>query len=238
MFKFQHPTGDGDGDSEEDESSTFHVPTSDAEAPVVDLLMVNGALEPCGSLPKQQKDVFWQTEKMSRILNGYMTPMERVALQSLHVNSLEGVKDSDVQKVVKHFGTLKGCNTTCRRLIRALCKEKEFLPGEVVAPNVVLFTLMKHLLLSDRKFTPPLDEEVGKIIGCSCCSRTYFMPMGCEHKQVKLYNQTWLTSSLCSKCSRCLRCHRFLGCTLVWKGSKQVLQRVQYCQTMNDRSIL
>ena len=126
--------------------------------------------------------------------------MERVELEALpKFNALEDVKANDVHKIVKHFGTQTGCNATCRRLIRALCKDKEYLPGDVVSINEVLFTLMKHLLLSDRKNSPPLNEEVGRCVGCSCCSKTYFMPMGCDCKRVKIYNQKWLPASLRSQ---------------------------------------
>ena len=191
-----------------------------------DLMFSNGALEPCGPMPKHQRACFWECEKRARYINGYLTPMERVELEALQVNALQDVKASDVNKIVKHFGTQTGCNATCRRLIRALCKDKEYLPGDVVSINEVLFTLMKHLLLSDRKNSPPLNEEVGRCVGCSCCSKTYFMPMGCDCKRVKIYSQKWLPATLCSKCSRCMRCYKFLGCTLVWKGSKQVFQTV------------
>lgn len=154
-----------------------------------------------------QHDHFLDIEKWARLVNGAMTPYEKHCLETANIpaNML-----ADVRKVIRFFGKENGASAPCKRLLKHLAQEHHVHLGEQVGINTVMFTLVKHLIISDRSGLQVPEGQ--SCIGCSCFASTYTMLQGCRHRGAKMYlKDGTLMQTLCHRCSVCLRCGKLLG---------------------------
>ena len=168
-------------------------------------------LEPSPQMQQFQRRQFFRLEWHSRACNAALTPMELTMLKDLaEVNDANTINPSDIQKIVKFYGQAKGGSSAARRVLHTLAQMNLFNYGEKVDVTGVIFPVCKHLLLADRASFPVLDEG-GRVMGCSCLPKTWFMPEGCVHRKAPVYskNVTEYGLSLCNLCSECLRCGKF-----------------------------
>ena len=170
----------------------------------------DGALlapEPSLDAGNQQHDHFMDIEKWARMVNGAMTPYEQHCLESANIP--ENMQ-ADVKKVIKFFGEESGAGAPCKRLMKHLAQEHHLELDQKVSIHSIMFTLAKHLVISER--SGPKVAEGQSYIGCSCLASTYTMLEGCTHRATKMYlKDVVLLQTLCHQCSVCLRCGQFLG---------------------------
>lgn len=166
-------------------------------------------LEPSPRMQHIQRQQFWKGEWQSRACNAALTPLELSNLQGLAAVNDGNINPSDVRKVLKFFGQPVGGGAAARRLLHLLAQREHVGFGEKVLVTGMMFSLCKHLLLSERASNPILDEG-GRVLGCSCMPATFFMPEGCVHRRQALYAKSISEiGSLCNLCSECLRCGKF-----------------------------
>ena len=165
------------------------------------------ASEPSLTEGDLQHDHFMDIEKWARMVNGAMTPYE---LHCLETASMPENMLADVKKVIKFYGKENGAGAPCKRLLKHLAQEHHLRLDQKVGIHSIMFTLAKHLVISERSGAQVPEGQF--CIGCSCLASTYTMLEGCTHKATKMYlKDVPLMNTLCHRCSVCLRCGQLLG---------------------------
>ena len=149
--------------------------------------------------------LFRSVEKNARILNAAMAPFEKWDLERWLEDGIPNAYQADITKVIRNYGKLRGATSPCKKLIQYLVRQHGSMSSK-------MFTLMKHMLLRDRKNWHPQANDCGmNFQECSCLAATFLIPAGCTHTR-------WIMASLCLEYSQCIRCSKYLGLIAVFCG--------------------
>lgn len=187
---------------------SWQVPTSDEE----DGVGANDPLapDPPAHIRDGQGNMWWQHEIASRKNNAELTPMEKHQLLEV---DLPGHLKQDMRKVVSLYGKASGAGAAWKRVAGHMVRNSQPYTLQVDQPVQVqdpFFPLLKHHLISSRA-SMEARQESREIVGCNCIPATSFMPLGCQHKQVKILDTGVQSHLLCDQCSKCLRCGQLLA---------------------------
>ena len=158
-----------------------------------------------------QRNQFMAIEVAMRMRNSEATPFEKHAIRSHQWNN-DKLKD-DAQKVLQLFGQTKGAGRSSKNVIGIMANGQGLRLGDLVEPDCILWTMCKHLWVSQIKsLAPPLmvanEDGRGPSVLCYCLPASVFMPMGCcnFHFKGPIFKNDHPYVKIGYPCSKCLRC--------------------------------